>query len=31
VPGPMSERRLRISGIHHITLLCADVERSVGF
>jgi catechol 2,3-dioxygenase-like lactoylglutathione lyase family enzyme len=27
----MSERRLRISGIHHITLLCADVERSVGF
>jgi glyoxalase family protein len=27
----MSERRLRIAGIHHITLLCADVERSVGF
>jgi glyoxalase family protein len=22
----MNERRLRISGIHHITLLCADVE-----
>jgi catechol 2,3-dioxygenase-like lactoylglutathione lyase family enzyme len=27
----MSEQRLRISGIHHITLLCADVERSLGF
>jgi glyoxylase I family protein len=27
----MNEQRLRISGIHHITLLCADVERSVGF
>jgi catechol 2,3-dioxygenase-like lactoylglutathione lyase family enzyme len=27
----MSERRLRIAGIHHITLLCADVERSAGF
>jgi catechol 2,3-dioxygenase-like lactoylglutathione lyase family enzyme len=27
----MNERRLRISGIHHITLLCADVERSLAF
>ena len=27
----MSERRLRIAGIHHITLLCADVERSMAF
>jgi glyoxylase I family protein len=27
----MSERRLRIAGLHHITLLCADLERSVGF
>jgi catechol 2,3-dioxygenase-like lactoylglutathione lyase family enzyme len=27
----MSERRLRIAGIHHITLLVADVERSLGF
>jgi catechol 2,3-dioxygenase-like lactoylglutathione lyase family enzyme len=27
----VSERRLRIAGIHHITLLCADLERSVGF
>lgn len=27
----MSERRLRISGIHHITLICADVERSAAF
>lgn len=27
----MNERRLRISGIHHITLICADVERSAGF
>jgi glyoxylase I family protein len=27
----VSERRLRIAGLHHITLICADVERSVGF
>lgn len=27
----MSERRLRIQGLHHVTLICADVERSVGF
>jgi glyoxylase I family protein len=27
----MSERRMRISGIHHITLLVADVERSLAF
>lgn len=24
-------RRLRIRGLHHVTLLCRDVERSVGF
>jgi glyoxylase I family protein len=24
-------RRLRIAGIHHITLICRDVERSAGF
>lgn len=23
--------RLRITGLHHVTVLCADVERSVGF
>ena len=27
----MNERRLRISGIHHVTVICADVERSVDF
>ena len=27
----MNERRLRIAGLHHITLLCADLERSVAF
>ncbi len=27
----MDERRLRIHGIHHITLICADVERSASF
>jgi len=27
----MSERRMRIAGLHHITLLCADVERSLAF
>ncbi len=26
-----SSRRLRLAGIHHITLLCKDVERSVAF
>jgi glyoxylase I family protein len=24
-------RRLRISGIHHVTLICSDLEKSVGF
>jgi len=27
----MTERRMRIAGLHHITLLCADVERSLAF
>ena len=27
----MNERRLRIAGLHHITLLVGDVERSLGF
>ena len=27
----MTGRRLRIAGLHHITLLCADVERSLAF
>ena len=27
----MSEQRMRISGIHHVTLLVADVERSLAF
>ncbi len=27
----MTGRRLRIAGLHHVTLLCKDVERSVGF
>ena len=27
----MSERRMRITGLHHITLLVADVERSLAF
>ncbi len=27
----MNGRRLRIAGIHHVTLICADAERSVGF
>jgi glyoxylase I family protein len=24
-------RRLRIAGLHHVTIICRDVERSVGF
>jgi glyoxylase I family protein len=27
----MNERRMRITGIHHVTLLVSDVERSLGF
>jgi glyoxylase I family protein len=27
----VNERRLRIAGLHHITVICADAERSVGF
>jgi glyoxylase I family protein len=27
----VNEQRLRISGIHHITLICKEVERSVDF
>jgi glyoxylase I family protein len=27
----VNERRLRIAGLHHVTLLCADVERSLAF
>jgi glyoxylase I family protein len=27
----VNEHRLRIAGLHHITLLCADLERSVAF
>src|SRR4029079_7120968 len=28
---PMNERRMRITGLHHITLLVADGERSLAF
>jgi glyoxylase I family protein len=32
VSEPQSDpRRLRIVGLHHVTLLCADVERSASF
>ena len=27
----MSERRLRIAGLHHVTVICKDVERSLVF
>lgn len=27
----MNERRLRIAGLHHVTVICRDVERSVDF
>jgi catechol 2,3-dioxygenase-like lactoylglutathione lyase family enzyme len=27
----VNERRLRIAGLHHVTLICQDVERTVGF
>ena len=29
--SPSDLRRLRITGLHHITLLCADVNRSASF
>ncbi|MGH2823133.1 MAG: AbgT family transporter [Thermoleophilaceae bacterium] len=28
---PVNERRLRIAGLHHVTVICRDVERSVDF
>ena len=28
---PAAPRRLRIAGIHHITLLCADLEKATAF
>jgi glyoxylase I family protein len=27
----VNERRLRIQGLHHVTVICRDVERSVAF
>jgi glyoxylase I family protein len=27
----VNERRLRIAGLHHVTVICRDVERSVDF
>ena len=30
-PRRMEERRLRIRGLHHVTLICRDVERAVDF
>jgi glyoxylase I family protein len=27
----VEERRLRIAGLHHVTLICGDVERSLDF
>jgi glyoxylase I family protein len=27
----VNERRLRIAGLHHVTVICSDVERSVDF
>lgn len=29
--APVNERRLRIAGLHHITVICKDVERSLDF
>ena len=29
--APVDERRLRIRGLHHVTVICSDVERSVDF
>ena len=29
--GQADPQRLRITGLHHVTLLCADVERSAAF
>jgi glyoxylase I family protein len=30
-PTPPEPRRLQIRGIHHITLICTNLDRSVGF
>jgi catechol 2,3-dioxygenase-like lactoylglutathione lyase family enzyme len=29
--GGVNERRLRITGLHHVTVICKEVERSVDF
>ena len=29
--APVNERRLRIAGLHHITVICKDIERSLDF
>ena len=29
--APVEERRLRIRGLHHVTVICRDVERSIDF
>jgi glyoxylase I family protein len=31
VAAPVEERRLRIRGLHHVTVICRDVERAVDF
>jgi catechol 2,3-dioxygenase-like lactoylglutathione lyase family enzyme len=28
---PVAPRRMRITGIHHVTLICADLERTTAF
>lgn len=30
-PQPAAPRRMRITGIHHVTLICADLERTTAF
>jgi glyoxalase family protein len=29
--APADQRRMRITGLHHITLICADLERTTAF
>ncbi len=29
--APLEPRRLRITGLHHVTLICSSIERAIGF
>lgn len=30
-PGPEDQRRMRLTGLHHVTLICRDLDRTTAF